>query len=339
MARLFGRLGLAQNETKGCWEGTPVLGHLDCIIDTEKMRVFAHEKKVLRLRRLAKEMLLGAQLHRRLVSLCRLRHVCGVIHSEPLLRHDPLRAARSGARGAREKCEGEFVAGGARPLVVLHPKRRSAPPLSSPTACPEGARPARPARVKGRGGHFWDVSSQEEPKFAPFRAIFEEMQRFPLCRKSLRDLRYWRTPMRGEGRDLVRTAPDLTMHSGAADLGYGGMLSSDVLAGSRGFWEGQGFRTAADGVQSIVLWELRAVRMLLQRHFAAYVSRPDVRKLLMHENNQAVCFILIAMVSSCKPMMAELRRLHVMMRKLGVSIEARWIPSAVNRFADALSRT
>ena len=92
-------------------------------------------------------------------------------------------------------------------------------------------------------------------------------------------------------------------------------------------------------MQSITLRELGAVRMLLQRHFAAYVSRPDVRKLLLHEDNQAVCFILSAMVSSSKPMMAELRRLYVMMRTLVVSIEARWLPSAVNRFADALSRT
>ena len=64
-----------------------------------------------------------------------------------------------------------------------------------------------------------------------------------------------------------------------------------------------------------------------------------MRKLLPYGDNQAVCFILNAMVSSSKQMMAEPRRLHVMMRTLGVSIEARWLPSAVNRFADALSQT
>jgi hypothetical protein len=37
-------------------------------------------------------------------------------------------------------------------------------------------------------------------------------------------------------------------------------------------------------------------------------------------------------------MMQELRRLQAMMVALGVRIEARWLPSAVNRFADALSR-
>jgi hypothetical protein len=44
------------------------------------------------------------------------------------------------------------------------------------------------------------------------------------------------------------------------------------------------------------------------------------------------------MVSASRPMMAELRRLEVMLRTLGVKIETRWIPSAVNRYADSLSR-
>lgn len=38
-------------------------------------------------------------------------------------------------------------------------------------------------------------------------------------------------------------------------------------------------------------------------------------------------------------MMAELRKLQVLLHVLGVRIEARWIPSAANRFADSLSRT
>jgi hypothetical protein len=45
-----------------------------------------------------------------------------------------------------------------------------------------------------------------------------------------------------------------------------------------------------------------------------------------------------AMVSGSRPMMAELRRLEVMLRILGVKMEAQWIPSASNRFAEALSR-
>lgn len=79
--------------------------------------------------------------------------------------------------------------------------------------------------------------------------------------------------------------------------------------------------------------------MLLQRYFAAYVSQPEVQGLLLHEDNQVACFILNAILSASKAMMAELLRLQFMLRTLAVRTDARWLPSAVNRFADALSRT
>lgn len=50
-------------------------------------------------------------------------------------------------------------------------------------------------------------------------------------------------------------------------------------------------------------------------------------------------YVLNAMVSASKPVMAELRGLQRMMAAPGVTIESRWLPSAVNRYADALSRT
>lgn len=159
-----------------------------------------------------------------------------------------------------------------------------------------------------------------------------------LSRQSIRDLRYWRSLRRGEGRYLHRPEPHATLHSDAADVGYGGTLGFDQAAGSPGLWEGRGFWTAEDRVESITLLELRAVRLLLQRDFADYVSQPKVRRVLLHEDNQAVVYVLNAMVSASRPMMAELRRLQALMRALGVSIEARWLPSAVNRYADALSR-
>lgn len=160
-----------------------------------------------------------------------------------------------------------------------------------------------------------------------------------VCRQSMRDLSFWRSLSRGEGRDLIRLPPNVTMHSDAADVGYGGTLGFDEEQGSRGLWEGKGFWTTEERGQSITLRELRAVRLLLHRHFCDYVSAPGVRKILLHEDNQAVVFVLNAMVSSSKPMMAELRKLEVLMRVQGVRLEARWIPSAVNKFADSLSRT
>lgn len=90
---------------------------------------------------------------------------------------------------------------------------------------------------------------------------------------------------------------------------------------------------------SISLRELRAVRLVLSRSFADYVSAPHIRRLLLHEDNAAVVAILNSMVSASRPMMSEIRKLRVLLRVLGVDIEARWIPSAVNRFADSLPRT
>lgn len=45
------------------------------------------------------------------------------------------------------------------------------------------------------------------------------------------------------------------------------------------------------------------------------------------------------MALASKPMMAELQWLQVLLQTLGVDIEARWTPSAINHFADALSQT
>ena len=238
-----------------------------------------------------------------------------LFHWQPLFRYDLVGAASSGAQGERAKYEGGVCCG------------RSPPPSAERETAPTRSRAHCAPSFQGA------LSDHAAPAFR------EEFQKVRMCRQSLRDLRYWRSLTRGEGRDLVRIEPDLTMHADAADVGYGGTLGKEVLAGSRGLWEGQGFWTAADRAHSITLRELRAVRLLLQRHFAEYVRRPHVQRLLLHEDNQAVCYILNAMVSASKPMMAELRRLQVMLRTLGVHIEARWLPSAVNRFADALSQT
>jgi hypothetical protein len=55
---LLGDLGLTWHPYKGCWEGAQVLEHLDVLIYTRRMRVFVTEQKVLRMRKMAKELLL-----------------------------------------------------------------------------------------------------------------------------------------------------------------------------------------------------------------------------------------------------------------------------------------
>ena len=46
--------------------------------------------------------------------------------------------------------------------------------------------------------------------------------------QSLREIAYWRSVSGGEGPDLVRLEPHLTMHSNAWDVGYGGTLGLDT---------------------------------------------------------------------------------------------------------------
>lgn len=129
------------------------------------------------------------------------------------------------------------------------------------------------------------------------------------------------------------------MDSDAADVGYGGTLGFNPLAGSPGLWEGRGFWTAPERMKSISLREFRTVMLLLHRFFSGYVSHPNIRTLLVHEDNQGVLSIFNAMVLSIPAMISELKKLRKFLQALEVRKEARWLPSAVNRFADALSRT
>lgn len=124
------------------------------------------------------------------------------------------------------------------------------------------------------------------PSLLPPSRVSTERAR--LYRQYIQDLHYWRALTRGKGPEPGRVSPDLTMHCDAADIGYGGTLGSGVLPGSRGLWEDQGFWKAANRAQSISRLELRADRLLFQRHFAAYMHHPEVRRRLLHEDNQAV---------------------------------------------------
>jgi hypothetical protein len=303
---LFAKLGLTRHQEKRCWEGTKKIEHLGVLLDITEMRVYVTDKKVERMKRLAKELLLSSQRNIRLVSPEKLRHFCEVAVSLTL----------------------------ALPLARFYTRSlywdMSLANLTS--AC---GRHAHTARGSARPAPPRRSQSYLECHVAPWESSWGKVR---LSRKSLRDLAYWRTLVRGEGRDLWRVEPDLVMHSDAADVGYGGTLGFNKEAGYPGLWAGRGMWEARDRVESITLRELRAVRLLLQRHFADYVRREETRKLLLHEDNQAVVYILKAMVSSSTRMMQELRRLQAVMQVLNVQIEARWLPSAVNRFADSLSR-
>lgn len=83
--------------------------------------------------------------------------------------------------------------------------------------------------------------------------------------------------------------PHLTIHSDAADVGYGRTLGFREGQGLRGLEEGRCFWSAADRVYSITFRKFRAVRLLLHRNFASYASIPGVQLLLLREEKWSKC--------------------------------------------------
>jgi hypothetical protein len=72
--------------------------------------------------------------------------------------------------------------------------------------------------------------------------------------------------------------------------------------------------------------------------FTKQLQNQEVRNLLLWEDNQAVVHIINSMVSKPPAIMTELRTLHKFINTLGITTQASYLPSAVNRFADLLSR-
>lgn len=102
---------------------------------------------------------------------------------------------------------------------------------------------------------------------------------------------HWCSLTCGEGRELHPSPPSLTMLSDTADVGYRGTLGAEQVAGPPVSRVGQGFWRPEDRKESITLRELSVMRNL-HSLFTEYVSRPDVTKILLHEDNQAVVFIV-----------------------------------------------
>lgn len=160
----------------------------------------------------------------------------------------------------------------------------------------------------------------------------------PFSRQVIRDLQYWFSLTRGEGRYIQPPGANLNLHSHAADVGFGGKLGPDLTMGSCVLWSYRGLCTMEERMQGITLRELRAVWLLLIRSFSKYVSNPSVRRLLLHCDNQPVVYLLNSMVYASIPMMSELRKLPALLLSLGIHLQARWLPSSAKTFADTFSR-
>jgi hypothetical protein len=229
---LFGELGLTRHPDKGRWEGAQVLEHLGVLIDMRQMRVFVTERKVLRMRKMAIELLLCAQRNRRLVSMEKVSHICGVAVSLTLA----FPMARFYTRSLYWDMSLAWLRAGERGQSHTRPSARTSLRLARapglPLTLPErrSAQCSKWMSAPGDGELTWQHHRAPEPRWDKVR----------LSRQSLRDLEYWRSLTRGEGRDLHPPPADLTMHSDAADVGYGGTLGMESEAGSPGLWEGPG---------------------------------------------------------------------------------------------------
>eukprot|EP00873_Tetraselmis_striata_P014154 jgi/Tetstr1/434418/TSEL_023518.t1 len=101
-----------------------------------------------------------------------------------------------------------------------------------------------------------------------------------------------------------------------------------------GLLEARGFWGAAYERQHITWKGLKAVRLAVE----SFLPHLAGRRVLLLENNQAVCSVLAGLTSRSPEMMAELRKLWYLLDSNGVHIRARYIRSAANVWADRLSR-
>ena len=163
-----------------------------------------------------------------------------------------------------------------------------------------------------------------------------------LDRTALWDLKTWRMLTAGDGRLMYAGQASWCMHTDAADMGYGATLGTDLTAGSPGELEAQEIWSPFRRLQSITCRELVAVRLALeQQGFQQRLldRNPHTRQtVLVHIDNMAVVRILENMVSASPELMIELRALKKLLDKLKIIIRAQWLPSALNRHADRLSR-
>lgn len=97
-----------------------------------------------------------------------------------------------------------------------------------------------------------------------------------LSQQSIRNLRFWNSLTRGEGRELKPPNTPLTMHVDALTVGCEGTLGPVASPGPPGSWVAQGFWSGLERNQSISLREHRSDRLLIQKSFAAYMSDPAV---------------------------------------------------------------
>ena len=322
----FDSLGLLRAPDKGQWEPSHFLeDHLGYSVDTERGLFLLTPRREAKLAVEAHLLLRRAAANRRLVPARSLSSFCGLGQSSTLalplgrfmLRalYDDMAARSGGPRDGLEQAGAERELAERGHLLPLQPRR----------------------------GH-WRGNAR-------------------LGKQSLEDLRWWAS-LRGSrhvGRAIWRRPETRVLHTDASDLGWGGTVDHERLAAraptewaaavqqaapaavarQAGLAAEQPRRTPAAGFWSpeelplhITFKELRAVRLSVE-HFLPELTG---RRVLLHEDNQAVVWILTNLVTRSPELMQELRALWALLDAHDIELRAVYIRSAANLIADYASR-
>jgi len=168
--------------------------------------------------------------------------------------------------------------------------------------------------------------------------------RVRLNAQAVRDLKYWQK-LGPSGRPMHPPVADMTIHSDASDLGWGGTISSrgDDAAGDCGEVSLQGVWELPELRHTIMWRELfgmyRTIDKAADIADMAGRSADTVLRLRVYQDNSACRYIVRNMVTASDEAMPLLRRLQRLLEVRRVGIDVLWLPSAANLHADRLSRT
>jgi len=151
-----------------------------------------------------------------------------------------------------------------------------------------------------------------------------------LTHQCLRDLQWWATLTKhaGLGRSLWPPDPKHVLHTDASLSGWGAVLDGALPA--------RGFHSPVRRGAHINELELVTVRMALES-FRQFLTERDTW-LLIKSDSTVTVGVMNSLSSKSRALMRELRRLHELCEQWGLSLRAEHLPSAVNAYADKLSR-
>lgn len=174
---------------------------------------------------------------------------------------------------------------------------------------------------------------------------FKGKMRVRLCKQAIRDLKWWARLGTG-GRPMHLPLPSVTLHSDAADTGWGGTIAwrGGLPPGSAGDVEYQGIWHRKEARRTILWRELRAlyntiVRCTRDLRGSSIYGRSSEVVVLCYQDNSACRYIVQNMCTASQECMPLLRRLQRLLDRQRIVLQMKWLPSVMNVHADRLSRT